>query len=154
MTCSPEEGAVVPGVRQQQEHAGLPAITLLQRDPTLERLRVTDMCLSFDPHPNAGSVDPSVPCPPVHDPGCRELDHRQLFAPGQLGVDPLPEPTQQRDLRSVPERRATKECFRREFEAHRLEHLRARTMDMFGDPPRRICATCAGASRSARPIAA
>jgi hypothetical protein len=113
---------VVPRVAQQQGDAGDAAIALLERDPSLKRLDVSNARLGLDPDRPALAVEGRVPRSSVLD---RELSgDRDLEPPPDRWPRYVPKPTEEGELGCVPDGLASWIRPRAEVQPHHGKELR------------------------------
>lgn len=98
-----EQGAVMAGVGEQQDDAGLAAVSLLEEGAAEDRLEIAHVRLGVDLHPTVGTIDRRVPGPMVHRAHGWEFDDGHLEAPSQCRANSCPEALEESDLGGVTE---------------------------------------------------
>lgn len=129
------------------------AVTQLEVNSTLEGLNVDDTRLSLDANQPVRSRDRGIPRTSIVRP--REVDHRDLGPPAERWMQVVAQPGEEREVRSIPDRRSARKRTDVEIETHDGRHLGKTSERPTSDrEPPQIRPTCWPVRPTARPIPA
>lgn len=114
---------MVMGVIQHEDHGRHRSIADLERESSLQGLKITDASLGLDADRPDTSRDRRIPRTKVHGSAWNGLDDGHLWPPSQRWGEPRPEAPEQRDMACVAERVAVREASRAQIEAHERKEL-------------------------------